>query len=158
MDIFFEPHRMLLRDLLEAGVSFIVIGGYAVNFHGYNRPTGDMDIWLEPTEQNKQKLLAMLQRHDFDEDSIAYISSLNFEQTQVFSMGEPPFKFDFLTKINLVPYEEANRQKIVQDVEGLEIPFLHLNHLILSKINTGRTKDKADIEELGKINREKPEL
>lgn len=153
MDIFFEPHRNLISTLIEEGVSFIVVGGYAVNFHGYNRPTGDMDIWLQPSEENKQRLIRMLKKHDFDDESIKYLSSLNFKEAQVFSMGEPPFKFDFLTKINLVSYEDADQQKVLQDADGLTIPFIHLNHLILSKISTGRTKDKADIEELNKVNR-----
>jgi len=60
-------------------------------------------------------------------------------------------RVDFLTKISGVNYEEADKEKVIVDIEGMKIPVLHLNHLILSKIGTERTKDKADIEELQKI-------
>jgi len=66
-------------------------------------------------------------------------------------MGEEPEKIDFITIINSVSFEEANSMKIFAEFEGLNIPFLHLNHLILSKMNTGRSKDKTDIEELQRI-------
>jgi hypothetical protein len=58
---------------------------------------------------------------------------------------------DFLTHINLVKYADADEQKIVADMDGLPIPFLHLNHLVLSKMNTGRSQDKADIEMLQQV-------
>jgi len=76
MDLFYEPHRELLQALLEYEVSFIMIGGYVVNYYRYNRPTGDMDIWLEPTEKNKEKLLVLLKKYEFDQESIDYIRSL----------------------------------------------------------------------------------
>lgn len=69
-------------------------------------------------------------------------------------MDESPGKVDFLTHINNVRYQEADEQKVFSDFENIRIPFLHLNHLILSKMNTVRMKDKADIEELQKIDPE----
>lgn len=151
MDVFFEPHRILLQALLDFNVDFIVVGGYAVNLYGYNRPTGDMDLWLNPTVINKQKLLKMLHQNGFDNDSLAYIYSVDFTKPLVFSIGEAPLKIDFLTQVNLVEYDKANAQKNIVNIDGLSIPFIHLNDLVLSKINTGRLKDQADIEELQKI-------
>lgn len=52
MDLFYKPHRDMLRSLLENQVEFIMIGGYADNYHGYNRATGDLDLWFRPTEEN----------------------------------------------------------------------------------------------------------
>ena len=59
MKILLEEFRLLLKKLLESKVDFILIGGYAVNFHGYNRPTGDMDIWLRPTNETRDKLVQL---------------------------------------------------------------------------------------------------
>jgi len=56
MDILAAAHKTFLMDLLDAKVNFILIGGYAVNYHGYPRYTADMDIWLKPDNGNKQKL------------------------------------------------------------------------------------------------------
>jgi hypothetical protein len=60
MNVFVEEHQKLVADMLSAGIEFILIGGYAVNFHGYNRTTGDLDVWLKPDEENKIKILQLL--------------------------------------------------------------------------------------------------
>ena len=151
MDIFYEPHRKMLRLLVEFNVDFILIGGFAVNYYGYNRPTGDMDIWLKPSIDNQQKLINALTNYGFNKESINYVLSLDFTKPEVFACGEPPIRVDFLTKITGVDYEEADAQKVLSPMENIHIPILHLHHLVLSKISNDRTKDKLDIEELQKI-------
>ena len=151
MNLFIDLHRLLIKKLLEAGVDFIIIGGYSVIFHGYVRTTGDIDIWLKPDNANKEKLLPVLIDFGFDECETNEVASFDFTKHLVFSVGDKPEKIDFLTRINLVEYEDADQHKIIADMEGLMIPFLHLNDLVLSKMNTGRLKDKADIEMLQQI-------
>ena len=153
MNLFIELHQELLRKLLQEDVDFIIIGGYSVIFHGYNRTTGDIDIWLRPDNDNKKKLLPVLRDFGFDEVELNEVASIDFTKHMVFSIGEYPEKMDFLTRINLVEYEEADKQKISAEVDGLIIPFIHLNHLVLSKMNTGRPKDKADVDKLQQIER-----
>lgn len=151
MDVFFEPHQQLLQALIDFEVEFMLIGGYAVNLYGYNRPTGDMDLWLNPSAENKYKLLKMLEHKEFDDESLHYISSADFSKATVFSMGDAPLKIDFLTHVNLLNFDAAYLNKNLVEIDGMKIPFIHLNDLVISKINTGRTKDKGDIEELQKI-------
>lgn len=151
MDILYEPHKKMLRLLVEFNVDFILIGGFAVNYHGFNRPTGDMDVWLNPTAENQQKLIAALVKYGFNQESIDYVKSLDFSLPEVFACGEPPVRVDFLTKISGVDFEDADTQKILAPLENLEVPILHLHHLVLSKMSNNRTKDKLDIEELQKI-------
>ena len=151
MDIFYEPHKKMLRLLAEFNVDFILIGGFAVNYYGYNRPTGDMDIWLKPTADNQQKLIKALKQYGFNKESIDYVKSLDFTKPEVFACGEPPVRVDFLTKISGVNYNEADAQKVLSPMGTIQIPILHLHHLVLSKISNNRTKDKLDIEELQKI-------
>lgn len=155
MDIFFEPHRLILQALIDFEIEFMLVGGYAVNLYGYNRPTGDLDLWLNPTDENKLKLLKMLSLKDFDDESLNYISSSDFSKPTVFSMGEVPLKIDFLTHINLIQFDGAYLKKNIVEIDGLKVPFIHLNDLVLSKINTGRSRDKGDIEELQKIQKAK---
>lgn len=81
--------------------------------------------------------------------------NLFIERHQVFSMWDEPEKVDFLTRISMIEFEDANQRKIIADIDDIKIPFLHLNDLVLSKFNTGRLKDKADVEELQKIQRGK---
>lgn len=155
MNLFSDNHQELISNLLKHEVDFIIIGGYSVIFHGYARTTGDVDIWLKPTNENKEKFLLVLKTMDFFEADIQEIANLDFTNTLVFAMGEEPEKAEFLTQISLVNFEEANKRKVIAEIDGLEIPFLHLDDLIRSKINTGRLKDKADIEELQKIQNSK---
>jgi len=57
MNFFLDRHQLLLKELLNAKVDFIIIGGYSVIYHGYRRTTGDVDIWIKPDNANKPKLL-----------------------------------------------------------------------------------------------------
>ena len=151
MIIFLEEHKEFLRKLLGHKVDFILIGGYAVNYYGYGRPTGDMDIWLRPTNDNRDKLAELFLKEQFDEESIKKIFSCDFTKAQVFHFGAPPYRIDFLTFITGVLFEDAWKQKQVIPIKDFLVPVLHLDHLVLSKISNNRTKDKLDVEELQKI-------
>ena len=151
MNLFLDSHQELIVMLLRHNVDFIIIGGYAVIFHGYHRTTGDVDIWLKPENDNKWKLLKALEDFGIEDEAMRELAKLDFEHHLAFHIGSEPEKIEFLTHISGVQFDEANREKILADIDLLKIPFLHFNHLILSKINTGRLKDQADIEELQKI-------
>lgn len=155
MNLFIQLHQYLIKQLLDAKVDFIIIGGYSVIYHGYKRTTGDIDIWLKPDNANKERLLHALALFGLEEDSLNYIRAADITKHTVFSIGTEPEKIDLLTYINLVKYDDADKHKILAEVDGMLIPFLHLNDLILSKINTDRPKDKADIDELQKIEKVK---
>ena len=60
MNLFIEEHQELIKNLLQAHVDFIIIGGYSVIFYGYRRATGDIDIWLKPDNENKRKVISVL--------------------------------------------------------------------------------------------------
>lgn len=153
MNIFIENHQKLLRSLLSHNVDFIIIGGYSVIFHGYLRTTGDIDIWLKPDNGNKLKLKSALFDFGIDLDVLNTLDSVDFTQHVAFHIDDVPERIDFLTRINLVEYAEADKMKVFGEFDGMILPFLHLNHLVLSKLNTGRMKDLADIDELQRINR-----
>jgi hypothetical protein len=151
MNLFLDTHLELLTQLLHHDVDFIIIGGYAVIFHGYHRTTGDVDIWLKPENDNKSKLIHALEAFGIEQKDLQELAALDFRQHLAFHIGEVPQKIEFLTHISGVKYGEADQEKVIADIDQLKIPFLHFNHLVLSKINTGRLKDKADIEELQKV-------
>lgn len=151
MIIFYEPHKEFLKKLISNDVEFILIGGYAVNYHGYNRPTGDLDIWLKPDNANRDKLLRLLRSENFSEEGINKIARLDFSKPVTFYFGKIPLRIDFLTHISGVKFNEAWQQKVLLPMEDCEIPILQLHHLVLSKISNDRTQDKLDVEELQKI-------
>ena len=71
MNLFIDKHIELLKALLKHNVHFIIIGGYSVIFHGYKRTTGDVDIWIKPDNENKQKVLVSLKEIKIDPHSIS---------------------------------------------------------------------------------------
>lgn len=153
MNIFFKEHHDILQALLLHHVNFMLIGGYAVNYYGYNRTTGDMDIWLQPTNENKELLLQALSALGFDEEGMEIIRQWDFTLPQKFHIGtdRQPDKTEFMTHISGVNYSLASENKILADMDGLKLPIIHYNNLIQNKKSTGRTKDTSDIEHLEKI-------
>ena len=151
MNIFLKEHQLLLEKLINAGAEFIIVGGYAVNYHGYNRTTGDLDLWIKPGNKNRDILISVLKEFDFQTESLDKLHNTDFSEPFVFNFWEKPYKVDILTKISGVSFDEAYKKKIIENFGGLSIPFLNFNHLVLSKMTTNRLRDQADVEELQKI-------
>jgi hypothetical protein len=157
MNIFVESHQNFLKSLLNHKVNFLLVGGYAVIFHGYKRTTGDMDLWIEPNDENKERLLIVLKEFDFNSEDIEHISQLDFTKHLAFHFWEEPERVDCITYVSNVNFEEAFASKVIADIEGIQIPIIQYQHLIQSKISSERLKDHADVEELQKVNRNKEE-
>lgn len=157
MNILVDEHRQLLDCLLNHQVNFMLIGGYAVIYHGYERTTGDMDIWLEPENDNKDKLLNALTEFGIMDEDVEKMKALDFYTPQVFYFGAKPRRVDFLVfkKLGSIPFDEAHMQAKHFLMQNKQVPVIHYHHLIATKILTGRTQDKADIEELQRINKYK---
>lgn len=154
MDILTEAHRKLLVDLLDAGIEFLLIGGYAVNYHGYPRFTMDMDIWLKPDNENKLRFVSFLQDQGFSRESIDHLKGLDFNTAQSFHMGELETRIDFLTKISgSVEFNEAYARCSKLPLAGKLVPIIQYEDLIVNKMMSGRPQDKADIDQLQKIRR-----
>jgi len=158
MNIFLPDHTEILKAFNHHEVEYLLIGGYAVILHGYDRTTGDMDIWLKPDNENKIKVIAALREVGYDDESLDELNNFDFTTAVMFYLGLEPQKIEFITKLSLLDFDESNARKNFCPIDDeLKIPVLHFNDLVLSKFNTGRTKDKADIEELQKIQKYKKE-
>ncbi|MBL0025627.1 MAG: DUF6036 family nucleotidyltransferase [Saprospiraceae bacterium] len=156
MNIFLPDHTEILKAFNDHEVEYILIGGYAVIFHGYDRTTGDMDIWLKPDNENKLKIIVALGEVGYDDESLDELNNFDFTTAVMFYLGLEPQKIEFITKLSLLNFDESNARKTFCHIDDeFKVPVLHFNDLILSKFNTGRTKDKADIEELQKIKNRK---
>ncbi len=152
MNLFCEEHIDYLKILQKHQIEFILIGGAAVNFYGYSRPTGDLDIWLNPNDENKGKLISALREIKIFEDDINLIEKSDFSKPTVFHIGNnPPFIIDFLTKIVGVTWNEAWPMRKEAEVDGLILSFLHINHLKANKLIAGRPRDLDDLYKLARI-------
>jgi hypothetical protein len=154
MSFLINKHKEFIADLIRYQVSFVLIGGYAVIYHGYVRTTGDVDIWLKPDNENKEKMLDLLQRLDFNPESIQRVREADFTKALAFHIGSPPERIDFLTQISGVKFEDAVKDQSYITDGNLRIPVISYKHLITNKMLSNRLKDKADVEELSKISRD----
>lgn len=154
MNIFIPEHREMLLVLVKHRVNFMLIGGYAVIHYGYERSTADMDIWLQLGNDNRDRLLKALEEFGISDDGIAELQKTDFTQPlPVFWLGQPPKTIDFITLISNLRFEDAIKEVKFFTLENEKIPVIHYHHLILSKSASSRLKDKADIEELERINK-----
>ena len=131
----------------------MLVGGYAVIYHGYVRSTGDMDVWLRPTNENKEKFVKAMARIDIHPDDLTHLRAMDFTNVIVFHFGNPPERLDFLTRMIGIDFEKASQRKVFLTIKSYQIPILHLDDLIINKILSGRPKDKTDVDELQKINK-----
>jgi hypothetical protein len=153
MNIVLDEHKAILLQLLKSKVDFMLIGGYAVIYHGYGRTTGDMDIWLKPDNENRDKLIPVLRSLGILAEDIDQLRAMDFTKVLAFHIGEPPRRIDFLTKIMGLTFQEANERKMFLPLGDFQVPVLHIDDLIVNKLISGRAKDKADVEELQNIMR-----
>jgi hypothetical protein len=152
MNIFQDEHLDILKILLKHDVEFMLVGGVAVNYYGFTRPTGDLDVWLKPVEENKKKLIKALTELKIVKEDIAVINAADFSQPIVFHIGNtPPFVIDFMTKISGVNWQEAWTKRNDSEFEGLKLSFIHINDLKANKFMSGRPKDLEDIKQLLRI-------
>lgn len=154
MYVFHPTHRQFLAALLEEKVEFLLIGGYAVNYHGYIRATGDMDVWLKPDNENKKRLIKSFQKTGIHPDDLKHLDeAFDFNEVVVFHFGNNPERIDFLTKVQGVEFSKAYERREKLKLKEMEIPVLHLDDLIVSKILANRPQDKSDVEMLQRIHR-----
>ncbi|ETZ22789.1 nucleotidyltransferase [Pedobacter sp. V48] len=142
----FEDFVQLLN---EYGVEYMVVGGYAMAFHGKPRYTGDLDIWINISEANAQKLLKVM--NAFGMASLGFEKEDFLQPGYISQIGYPPLRIDILNNIDGVEFTEAykNRQKLVEG--DLEISYIGLQDLLANKIASGRKMDLADVQEIKTI-------
>lgn len=134
-------------ELLNAnGVKYLIVGGYAVGFHGYPRYTKDLDIWMLVSEENAAHVLAALGQFGFGSMGLTLDDFMNPEN--FIQLGYPPNRIDLVMSCDGVEFESAYQSKITLEVEGLKINFIDLKNLRLNKLASGRPQDLADLDNL----------
>lgn len=137
-------YKDILQNLSNEKVNFLIVGAYALAKHGYVRATGDIDIFVEPTLQNSQKVYKALQAfgaplNDVQENTFAQIGI-------IFQIGVIPRRIDIITEIDGVDFAQCWQNREIAKFGDLEIPIIGLEDLIKNKSSTNRKKDQADVE------------
>ena len=146
-----QDYKEMLSILSEENVEFILIGAYALAVHGYPRATGDIDILVRPTKENAKRVYKALLKFGAP---LQEVTTEDFEKDDIiFQIGIAPRRIDIITNIAGVSFESASEDKVLVDIEGLSIPVISKQKLILNKQATGRKKDILDAKKLSKENK-----
>lgn len=125
-------------------VDFVIVGGYAVVFHGYPRFTGDIDLFYKIEEKNGRALLEALKDFGFQLPELTLTELC--KKGQIVQLGEPPNRIDLLNKISGVDFEKAWPGR-VKGLYGKESVFyIGLEELLLNKKAADRSKDRDDLD------------
>ena len=116
------------KEFIECATShdvrFLIVGGYAVAYHGHPRYTKDLDVWIERSPENAKRLVAALV--DFGFGSVGLSEADFLEQDQVIQLGKPPMRIDLLTGVSGIDFDKCYPNRHLVDLEGVTLPFISL--------------------------------
>jgi len=141
-----EDFKEFLKLLEAFEVDYLLVGGYAVGFYGYPRPTGDIDIWISRSPKNAEKIVATLNEFGFSSPDIT--PKLFTLEKSIVRMGVPPFKLEIITHIDGVQFDECYGRKELVMIDGCHVSLISLADLKINKLASGRPKDINDLENL----------
>ena len=133
-------------SLIAHGVEFLIVGAYALAFHGAPRFTGDLDVFVQPTLDNAAKLIATVRAFGFP---VAELQPKDvIDPRRILQMGEEPVQILVMSAISGVSWDEAWRNRVEGACGSQRAPFLGRETLLQNKRAAGRPKDIADIDAL----------
>ncbi len=147
-NIFNQDFQEFIESLNKSNVDYLLVGGYAVILYGYYRTTGDLDIWINPTETNYKKMNIAFNEFGIPTDAISLKDFLDFESNEVFTFGRPPVSIDILTQVKGLNFSEAQKCSVINETEGFPIKLISYKELIKAKKASNRYRDINDISHL----------
>jgi len=140
-----EDFRDLIGAFADSAVDFVIVGAFALAFHGAPRASGDIDLLVRADAANARRVVQGLS--NFGAPPAAHgIGEKDFAQPgKVYQIGLPPRRIDILTEISGVTYDEARSSSAVADVDGHSIRIIGREAFIKNKLAAGRPKDLADV-------------
>jgi hypothetical protein len=142
----------LLKALSEAGARFLVVGAHAMAVHGVPRGTQDLDLWVDCTPDNADRVWRALAAFGAPLTALGVTPAALSQPGQVIQLGLPPNRIDLLTALTgLQQFDRAWSDRVEHEVRGVRVPFIGREALVTNKRSTGRRKDLADLEALGEL-------
>ena len=152
-DLFNNDFTEYLVLLNKYNVEYVLVGGMAVNIHGYRRSTGDMDLFVNRNHENHLRLLNVHREFGMYLGEMELVENfLNAERYDVFTFGVSPIQIDIMTQCKGISFDAAFENSIKYEVDNdLVVPVVGYSQLLVAKRASNRFRDKADIEELEKL-------
>jgi len=141
-----KDFKEFLQLLNSKEVEYLVIGGYAVGYHGYPRATGDMDVWISLNERNALKMVNALKEFGFDIPELK--KEMFLKEEKIIRMGVPPMRLEILTTIDGVDFETCFKNRVIADFKSFKVNFISKDDLLINKRASGRPRDIDDCSKL----------
>jgi len=141
-----DDFREFLKSCNAKRVRYLVVGGYAVVYYGYPRNTIDIDVWIERSEANAERMVAALKQFGFNIPTLTV--ELFLREQEMVRMGNPPLRIEVLNDIDGVMFEECYERRLQVKWMGIKVPLISFEDLIRNKTASARHKDLDDIEKL----------
>lgn len=130
------------------GVRYLVVGAHAVAYHSRPRATKDLDVYVDPTVENAERLLAAI-RHFFGGADLGFTVDDVTELDTILQLGVAPVRIDLLSSLSGIDsFEQAWRRRESARYGGVDTHYISLDDLIAAKQSAGRDQDRADLEHL----------
>lgn len=141
-----KDSREFIESLNSASVRYVIVGGYAVAFHGFPRFTGDIDFLIEVSPANAAKMQDVIVGFGFGGTGLAKQDFL--KEDVVIQLGLPPNRIDIITSLTGVGFDEVWAGSVAAKLDGLPVRFIGKDALLKNKSASGRAQDRVDIEKL----------
>ncbi len=153
MDILNEEFLLFLKCARQNSLRYMLIGGYAVNYYGYNRNTKDMDAWIAPTNENKIAFINTLLCMKYSKEEVDHLLKEDFTKPFTSNIIAADARIDILTVVHKsLSYDEAEKNKNTFEViEGIFMELVPYDFLKDMKLRSGRDKDLWDIARLEEL-------
>lgn len=138
--------KEFLKLLNKYKVEYLLVGGYAVGYHGYPRATADMDIWVDVNPNNADRIVKVLNEFGFEAPELT--TDIFLEVNKVIRMGVPPVRLEIITSISGVDFRSCYQLRMIGKMDGIEVNIIDLENLRKNKKASGRYKDLNDLENL----------
>ncbi len=138
--------REFIQSLNDNQVRYLVVGGYAVAFHGNPRYTKDLDVWIEMTPENATRVVMALKQFGFE--SLGLKEGDFLVPDQILQLGFPPNRIDVHNTLEGVDFSECYAARIQAKMDGMAVNLVDLENLKKNKRACGRHQDLADLENL----------
>ena len=143
-----DDYKDIIYLFNKYNVEYLIVGAYAMAVFGYSRSTYDIDLWIDKSKENIEKVLNALEEFgipfEISKDDLQ-------KENSVIQIGIAPNRIDILTDIDGVDFKTAYKNRVLKDLDGIQISILNIDDLIKNKQSSNRAKDKIDIIELKKL-------
>lgn len=142
--------KEFLRLLRARGVEYLVVGGWAVIYHGYPRATDDLDIWIAISPANAERIVNVFREFGFNVPELS--ADLFLKDDSLIRIGVEPVRIEVMTSISGVNFEDCYSRRLETELNEEPVSLINLRHLRQNKEASGRLKDLSDLENLPPAN------